>query len=254
MRFEASWLEVKKVCFTKSTKCLKVLHLSDIHINRMKVPWEKVRAAIENQSPDFIIMTGDYIESPNHTEAFLDFLCNIKGIAPIYLCMGNHDHKSFNFDMNLVGDFIKKIEAIDSHSIHVVYNNSFTIKNNNKLYNLISFDDINAGQPNISKALSLTNPDSNITVAFSHNPDIILNIPRDSIDYLFCGHYHGGQIWMPFNLEFKIMRNDKLSKMGIRRGLHKVYGINLYINKGIGNVCFPLRFLSRPEITIYHIP
>ena len=90
-------------------------------------------------------------------------------------------------------------------------------------------------------------------IAFSHNPDIVFKIPEGYVDYLLCGHFHGGQIWMPFNLEFRILRNEVLCKMGITRGAHKVKGINLYISRGLGNVCFPLRFLSTPEIAILYV-
>jgi len=41
--------------------------------------------------------------------------------------------------------------------------------------------------------------------------------------------------------------------MGITKGLHKFGDTILYINRGIGNVVLPLRFLSRPEITIIDV-
>jgi predicted MPP superfamily phosphohydrolase len=57
---------------------------------------------------------------------------------------------------------------------------------------------------------------------------------------------------MPWNLEFFLLRKDVLCKMGLRRGLHKVNDIKVYLNRGLGNVVVPFRFLSRPEITVIY--
>ncbi|HHW47574.1 MAG TPA: metallophosphoesterase [Clostridiaceae bacterium] len=251
MRFEASALEVNHVRFTKSKKSLRILHLSDIHINRLKVSWKKIRNAIEQEKPDLVIMTGDYIESSKHIPEFLEFLSYIKSNNKFYLCMGNHDHKALNYNNAALMDFIS---AIESTGVHVVNNNAVHFTKNNSLYSIIGIDDLKAGKPDISKALGAAHPNSKIKIVFSHNPDIVLDLSKEKVDYLFCGHFHGGQIWVPFNLEFNLLRADKLCKMGIRKGMHKVNGIIIYINKGLGNVCVPLRFLSRPEISIYYLP
>ena len=80
--------------------------------------------------------------------------------------------------------------------------------------------------------------------------DIALDLPGSSFDIIFSGHFHGGQIWAPFDLEYRLLRRERLCKAGIRRGLHAVNGMRLYIGRGIGNVVFPFRFLSPPEITV----
>ncbi len=90
-------------------------------------------------------------------------------------------------------------------------------------------------------------------IAFTHNPDIVEELPASLFDLVLCGHYHGGQIWAPFDLEFKMLRNDNLSRKGIKRGLHKVNGMDIYINRGLGNVLVPLRFMSRPEVTVFEL-
>jgi len=251
MRIEAAWVEVSHVRFTKSSNCLKILHLSDIHINHLKVSWAKIKNVVEQEKPDFVIMTGDYIESSKHITEFLEFLSYIKGDNRFYLCLGNHDHKALNYNNKALTDFINAIESTD---VHVVSNNAVHITKNSSLYNIIGIDDLKAGKPDISKALGAAHPNAKINIVFSHNPDIVLQLPKDNVDYLFCGHFHGGQIWVPFNIEYKLLRADKLCKMGIRKGLHKVNGINIYINRGLGNVCVPMRFLSRPEISIYYLP
>lgn len=251
MRFEAGFLKVERVRFTKSSKSLRIVHLSDIHINRLKVPVWKIKKAIEQEKPDIVVMTGDYIEKAAHVHTFLDFLEEIKGRYPIYLCLGNHDHKAFSKLNTGIRQFIESISAM---GVTVLHNDSVCFEKDRKIYNIIGVDDLKEGTADIKKALNSRFPAAYANIAISHNPDIVFLFPRGGVDYLFCGHFHGGQIWLPFNLEFNMLRRDKLCKMGIRWGLHKINGINLYINRGLGNVALPLRFLSRPEITVYHLP
>jgi len=251
MRIEAGLVEIKRVEFTKSKKCLKLLHISDIHIGLLRVPVKKIKNIIENEEPDIIIMTGDYIERPAQVPEFIQFLECVKGSFRVFLCFGNHDYKAFNKDKNKVAGFIRAIERTGAQVLH---NRSVCVEFHNKKYNIIGIEDNNAGKPDIESALGKNPGDIHMNIAFSHNPDIVLKIPRNKVDYLFCGHFHGGQIWTPFGLEFKILRRDELCKMGIRKGLHKINGINLYINRGLGNVIFPLRFFSRPEIAVYYLP
>jgi len=251
MRFEAGFVKVEKVYFSKSKNCLKIIHLSDIHINLLKVPVKKVQEAVINEKPDIMIISGDYIENPGDIEKFISFLKAVN-VAPLtYICLGNHDYKAFSKNKEGLDSLIKTIESL---GIKVLINNSKCYEKGTKKYNIIAFDDLREGTPDIDKALSSCAKDVFMNIAFTHNPDLILQMPKNKVDYLFCGHFHGGQIWAPFNLEFRLLRRDKLCKVGIKRGLHKFNGINLYISRGLGNVVVPLRFLSRPEITVYHLP
>jgi uncharacterized protein len=250
MSLEVRWLEIKTVRFTKNKKALKILQLSDIHISKLLVPAIKIRQAIEKVKPDLLIMTGDYIEEKAHITSFLNFLDTIHTGATTLMCFGNHDMEAFSDDPEGLGGFIKSIE---NKGISLLHNSSRSIVKNRKVYNLIGIADCRNNYHNFGKAFSGLKSSDATNIAFSHNPDIVLEIPENKVDYLLSGHFHGGQIWMPFNLEFLTLRKEKLCRQGIRRGLHKVNGINLYINRGLGNVCLPLRFMSRPEITVFHI-
>lgn len=251
MRFEAGFFEVKRIKLTKNKKHLKVIQLSDIHINFIRVPAEKVREVLKKENPDLVLMTGDYIETPKNTEKFLKYLDAIKNGSTICLCLGNHDYRAFEDNEPGLAEFINDIE---SRGVNVLHNQCMLFEKNSKRYNIIGIGDLRSEHDDIEEALNSCNKGTDLNIAFSHNPDIALKIPKGKVDYLFCGHFHGGQIWLPFNLEYKMLRKDKLCKTGVRKGMHKINGINLYINRGLGNVLFPLRFLSRPEITVFHMP
>jgi len=262
MYIEAALVEVTHVRFSKGKNGLKILQISDIHINMLRVSAEKVASVIERENPDMVVMTGDYIQRPSDIPHFLDFIDKINSRHHIYACLGNHDYLAFLKDKAGLEVFLHQLEE---HRVTVLENKSVAFEKGGRTYELLGIGDIRYKADDIEKALNSADnliPRGNnrhkgshtVKIALAHNPDAVLKFPRGAVDYLLCGHFHGGQIWAPFDFEFRILRDEKLCRMGIKRGLHKVNNINLYINRGLGNVCVPLRFMSRPEITIFHIP
>lgn len=254
MRIEAGALKASNINFCIASNKLKAAHLSDIHINKLYVSANKLLAILDNSCPDIIVMSGDYIESVKDIPKFIIFLEKLTKKYQVYLTLGNHDHKAFKHNRRAICSYLDKIQSTGAK---VLQNEYVQVKKGDYTYNLIGIDDLKYGTPDISKAYREIKPsfESNcINIAISHNPDIIFDLPKEKTDYLLCGHFHGGQIWMPFRLEFKLMRREKLSKLGYYRGLHRINGINVYINRGLGNVVFPFRFFSTPEVAIIQFP
>jgi len=251
MSFEAGFVQVVRIKHSNHKQSLKIVQLSDIHIKYLRVSIHKTNNIILKENPDVILITGDYLEDTSDVDKFMSWLDQLVLKERVLLCLGNHDYKAFSGDEKGLNNFLKNIQ---DRGIKVLHDDCICISKGSVKYNFIGIKDYRSKNYNISEALAKCCPDAYLKIAFSHNPDIVTEMPYGSVDYLFCGHYHGGQIWAPFDLEFKILRGDKLCKKGIKRGLHKVNGINLYINRGLGNVCVPFRFMSRPEITVFNLP
>ncbi|NLU26361.1 MAG: metallophosphoesterase [Hungateiclostridium thermocellum] len=251
MYYETTRLKISRVCFTESKEPFKIVHMSDLHIKFLNVDINKVVKVLETEKPDLVVLTGDYIDNPKHIPAFIKFLESIKGNYKICLCFGNHDYKALKNSEDSIQEFKQLIEE---KGVSVLLNSSVCIEKGNRKYNVIGIEDLRSKRYDVKKALAGCNTKGCTNIAISHNPDIILQLPGGSVDYLLCGHFHGGQIWMPFNLEFRILRHEKLTKIGITKGTHKLNNINLHINSGLGNECVPLRLFSPPEISILHLP
>ena len=250
MMLETRLLCIKFVHFSSNSAGLKIAHISDVHINLLFVPEKRVLKALSKIQPDIICLTGDYIEKEKDVDKLLLFLNKLTQQYPVYLSLGNHDHKAYK---NNPEGFNKYLKSISSTGAILLNNTDMILTKGIKLYRLIGIDDLKYGKPDIKKAIqNISNIE--INVALSHNPDIVLALKNSKIDYLLCGHFHGGQIWMPFDLEFRLLRNEQLCRQGIKRGKHKVNGINMYINKGLGNVLLPFRLFSVPEIAVIQLP
>ncbi len=262
MFFEATWVEVSRIDFQTgaggssggsaggSTGGLKILHLTDMHIGFLLVSAAKTARVISKEDPDIIIITGDNIMSANKIPDFLAYMSKVIDGRRTIACLGNHDYKYFHNNPEGLAEYIRKMKEAGAE---VMINSSVRLEKNGTLYDIAAIDDYREGNPDFEAILSKRQTVGSvpINIAITHNPDIVLKMPFKSFDYMFCGHFHGGQIWMPFHLEFLMFRNDILAKKGVRRGLNKVNGITLYLNRGLGNVVVPLRLFSRPEISVY---
>lgn len=248
MRLEASRLSKERILLKGSFReNLKIIQLSDIHIKYLKIDQKRIRRIIEEENPDLIVFTGDYADDAGRIYDFIQFAAFISSGYTAYGVNGNHDLDTLSDPVlnELYCHLLKKA------GVTLLVNQTVTLEKNGIKYNLTGIDDVYKGNPQIERAFSQRDPLGSLDLVISHNPDVVFRLDKYKVDLLMCGHFHGGQIWTPFGLEFRILRKEKLPSMGITRGFKRFKDINLYISRGLGNVCFPLRFLSVPEITIF---
>jgi hypothetical protein len=87
-------------------------------------------------------------------------------------------------------------------------------------------------------------------ILLAHEPDYALHVVKyGGVDLMLSGHTHGGQIRLPF-----IGTPQFMLANGGRRFVHGYFNLGrlqLYVNRGIGTVKIPARFLCPPEITLF---
>lgn len=250
MVFETTWLKVEKLDFSKNGTGLRIMHLTDLHVYMTRISALRIRKVVEAENPDVILITGDYINKASHAPVFYKYLYTACNGYRTIACLGNHDYRAFRLNKTGLENFIHEIET---QQVDVLVNRTVVVEKDGKKYNIVGLDDLRRGTPDIDKALVGCVPGAP-RISITHNPDLILSMRSKTVDYMFSGHFHGGQIWMPCNLEFILLRDDQLCRMGLKRGLKNVNGTRVYLNRGLGNGVVPLRFISRPEILICTIP
>jgi predicted MPP superfamily phosphohydrolase len=68
------------------------------------------------------------------------------------------------------------------------------------------------------------------------------------VNLVLAGHNHGGQVHVPLIGSVDIIPHHKIF---FERGFFKTQGTKIYVNRGIGTAVLPVRFFSRPEITVF---
>lgn len=249
MYFNSKRLCVKNVSINTG---LKIAHISDLHFDIITVdPVYLINKICEN-TPEVIVVTGDlctYIKNFGRVTAFFDMLA-YKAECPVLITLGNHDERIFYHGECSREKYIEELERL-SPNIHVLENREFIYKNvlfgglcdvksNKDDYKLITVNWAEKAEKNGYKYILAT-----------HNPDIAINLPKlKGLTVLLAGHTHGGQVHMPFNMEFTVLKNDILPRKKIFYGIHEYNGNKIYITSGIGCSVLPIRFLSAAEIAV----
>lgn len=234
------------------SSCLKLILISDLHTEFLFIRAARVLDEIRRFRPDALLFAGDWCASTRKTPRLkamrwkqqLETVCLELGI-PFYVVPGNHD------DSEMLSRFT------EGHSCLLLNQSDVIRDRNGSDWLLVGLDSKN---PALSGSIrqvaghSSAGPDRTDIpferqIVLAHNPDSILNLDRHTGRFFLCGHFHGGQIWAPFHLEFMLLRGEKMAKMGYHRGAFVFDTHAGYITRGLGCVLLPFRLFSRPELT-----
>ncbi|MDD2534245.1 MAG: metallophosphoesterase [Eubacteriales bacterium] len=233
---------------------LKVLLLTDLHAEHLRISPARLRDELLIADVDCVLFGGDLTGRYHLPERALPWLTVMREVLtlrhlPAFAVVGNHD---------------------SAHSLALLTQYGFTLLRNQHanvtdrtgyLWQVLGLDIIKKGYPDFGAArLSPVDSSATITsipedrrIVLAHNPDTILQIPSGQARFFLAGHFHGGQIYMPFHLEFLLLRREKMGRLGFRKGPFIFHGLNGYISRGLGSVLFPLRLGSKPEIAILEL-
>jgi hypothetical protein len=95
----------------------------------------------------------------------------------------------------------------------------------------------------------LMRPDT-ANILLSHNPNTFDRAAELGIDLSLAGHTHGGQVTLEFihpSLSPGRLITDYVS------GWFQKGSSQLYVNRGIGTIGFPIRLGAPPEITVFEL-
>ncbi len=237
--FEVVKISINFKTLPKEFNNYKIVHLSDFHSSyfvREKY-LNKIVNTVNNLNPNLIVLTGDYLTSnKNYFHELITALSKLNKKVNKIAVLGNHD-------LWVDPIFIEK--ELNLINIKVLRNSNYKISKNNQSIYIVGIDDLFNNHDNINKAIK--NIDLNkFTILLCHNPDFIKTAVNYSFDLMLSGHTHGGQIKLP--IIGPITLPSKLDNK-YTEGLLKKKNTYLYINKGIGVISPPIRFLSPPEIS-----
>ncbi len=93
-------------------------------------------------------------------------------------------------------------------------------------------------------------PRSTFTLLLSHSAEFVKSAAALGVDLMVGGHNHGGQIRIP---GLGALSRQLNGNYGSISGLYRFAGTQVYVNRGLGTVFLPMRFLAPPEVTVFHL-
>jgi len=220
---------------------VRIVHISDLHIEEESKRELAVPDMVNNLNPHIIVMTGDYLNEGAPVDYLKRFLAKLKCPFGIYAVSGNWDTNSIMSVLKESG-----VTLLDDRKI--ILNIHGTQIN---LYGLSFSSGLNRAKKTLDE-LGAENEGLNILLC--HMPDIFPDIENINMDFVLCGHTHGGQVRIPFyGALVTLSRYGKL----FEEGWYKSGNTMMYVNRGIGLEGMApaprVRFLCRPEIMLLEV-
>jgi predicted MPP superfamily phosphohydrolase len=226
---------------------LRVLLLTDLHIERLTRREERAARAIEVEQPDLILLGGDllnlsYVGEPQAMAHARRFLARLAAPAGVYFVRGTRDVD--------VPEVVRRILE-DAPNIRAVENERLAVRHGGSHLELVGIPADQPFEQLVQRLESLVQraPEGAAVVCLHHTPDLVQTAADLGVDLYLAGHTHGGQICIP--LLGPIFTASRLGRRFVR-GLHRVGPRTIaYISRGLGleGLGAPrMRFLSRPEL------
>lgn len=232
-----------KLKLKQKTTPIKILHLSDFHMEKISITPDKLFDTLKDNEFDIIALTGDYLERQKNMDKFLEYLKVLKQLNPkygIYVVFGNHDYL-LRKKIDLFQKVIEETGAI------VLRNENRTIMIDGNKVNIIGIDDFKTKRSDLAK--SYAGITDGINLVLTHDPNVVLKMKEYDFDYLLSGHFHGGQIHWP--KPYHLVKMGKLARQNVIKGLNYHHEKPFYISEGLGQTALNIRFGSKPEITLH---
>jgi uncharacterized protein len=253
------WIEPHRIRVTRQKllssklqpgKPVRVLHLGDLHVERISAREQQLNQLIEQLKPDLILFSGDilnlsYLEDPEAWEAAREVLRGWTAPGGVFVVTGSPA-------VDLEHVFPKLIEGLP---IQWLREDCAAVEINGQsidIFGLTCTHKPFLDGPRLDKLASQSS--GNFSILLYHTPDLAPNAANTGvIDLQFSGHTHGGQVRLP---RFGAFFAASLYGKRFESGRCTVGDMTLYVSRGIGlegKAAPRIRFLCPPEIILWEI-
>ena len=220
---------------------LRVAHFSDLHLTP-EISQDYLASALgylDSLHADAIFFTGDLLSSvPRYLAQWAPALASLSAPHGKFAVMGNHD---FFFNRR---DTV--VRTWQESGWEILRNRNVAMSGTNSRVWIVGVDDPVTGREDVAQAL-VGVPPGVCRIGMGHSPDLVAELPPDSVDLLLCGHTHGGQIVLPLLGPPAV--NAQLGAY-YAWGLFNYQGTMLEVTRGVGMVHPLYRLNCPPEIAL----
>ena len=219
----------------------RVVQIGDLHLDDWPRPkrLDRIAEMVNALNPDLVAITGDFASYSARrldTGRLVGALRRLRAPDGVLAILGNHDYLT---DVKLIRRCIRGAGLLE------LINESVTLRRGDSELHVAGIDDVMEGRSRLDLVLRDL-PASGAAVLLAHEPDFAdVAAATGRFDLQLSGHSHGGQVRVP------LLGKAVLPPFSQRytRGLHRVGGMLVYTNRGLGTVHARLRFGCRPETT-----
>ena len=229
---------------------IRLLHIGDIHVERVTEREGRLNALIDAIKPDVIVFSGDFVNlSYTHDETAKAAVRTVIGAwrAPlgVYAVPGTP----------IVEPLTRVLTFVEGTSVDLLANRWLTLDTPAgalHILGMITTHDLPTDRAALADKLGAAPDAPGLRLLLTHSPDVAPEAAESGkIDLYLCGHTHGGQIRLP--LIGAIFSSSQLGKRFIM-GRCQLGSMTLYTTRGVGveGLGAPrARLLCPPEIVLW---
>lgn len=257
--FERHWPQVNHVPLTvtglaSTLDGLRIVQISDLHVSSSEDVrfLRQIVDQVNALQPDIVAITGDFVthQKPSELDQIGDVLTQLSARYGVYAVPGNHDYRGGGkrAPNTIIQGSIEQVRAMLTRAnIQDLSNRACTIAIDNAQLTLAGVDDVWARRSRLDQLLPQLPDDNQPVILLAHEPDFAdIAAATGRFTLQLSGHTHGGQVRAPFIGALTGVTHG----MRYIMGLYDLETMKLYVNRGIGTVGLPVRFLCRPEIAL----
>jgi predicted MPP superfamily phosphohydrolase len=219
---------------------LRLLHLSDLHLDGEAGFGARVAAAVARARFDLCALTGDFRFMT--TGPYERVGAELAALAPALACrhgaygiLGNHD-------------FIEFVPMLEAHGVRMLLNEAVAAAEAPDPLWLVGLDDAHFyGAHDFDRALRAV-PDGGARILLVHSPELIPEARQRGFGLYLCGHTHAGQMCLPGG--WPPIVNAHCHRR-YTAGAWRYDGMPGYTSRGTGSSGIFARFHCPPEITVH---
>lgn len=230
------------------TKPLKLLHISDIHLERLTNREKRLLALVRKAQPDLIVITGDFLNLSYNTdrlaqEQVADLLRQLEAPYGVYATLGSPP-------VDLRQEIVPLLDGLPLQLLRDEWL-SVELENGTKVV-LMGLDCTHHLDRDTARLEEVARaaPNSAPRILLYHSPELMPAAIVNNVDLYLCGHTHGGQVRLP--LIGPILTSSQLGRRYVMGHYHEG-STHLYVSRGVGleGLSAPrVRLMAPPEITL----
>ncbi len=246
-RLQVTHVELSSAKFSNPGKPLRVVQLSDLHVERLTRRERALPALVAQLSPDLIVLTGDFLStSYNHDPRALEelraLLVQIHAPGGVYAVWGTDEVDRPEVLRPLLTNV--GIVLLEDQAVEVTVNSRRLW-----LMGLNCSRDLAADGGRL-RALMADAPPGAFTLLLHHMPDLMPQAASLGVDLFLTGHTHGGQWRLP---GFGALLTSSRYWKRYEAGHYHEGDTDLYVSRGLGMEGFGApraRFFCPPEVVL----
>ena len=236
---------LRLAAFPSNTSPLRLLHLSDLHVERLtRRESSRLLELIAQADPDLIVITGDYlnlsyVDDPTAQAEVQELLARIKAPYGVYATLGSPP----------VDPRTSTPALFDSVNVRLLRDELAVIHfDDGRKLSLLGLDcehDLRSDASAFERLIELAPADS-ARVLLYHSPELMPLVQQHPVELYLCGHTHGGQVRLPF---YGAIVTSSVTGKRYEMGAYDEQETMLYVSRGIG-----LEGLSAPRMRLFCPP